>query len=48
MAALVFPPNPVNGQQFTASNNIVYVYETDKWTSKGAIVNSAADRDWET
>ena len=45
MAVLIFPSNPTNGQQYTASNNIVYVYQTDKWTSIGAIVDHDPDSD---
>jgi hypothetical protein len=42
MAPLYFPPG-TNNQQFTASNNIVYVYQVDKWTSIGAIVDHDPD-----
>ena len=42
MAPLYFPPG-TNGQQFTASNNIAYVYQVDKWTSLGAIVDADAE-----
>jgi hypothetical protein len=45
MAVLVFPPNPSSGQTFTASNNIVYVYQSDKWTSIGAIVDTSPGSD---
>ena len=43
MAALVFPTNPTNNQEFTASNGILYVYKTDKWVSLGAIVDYVPD-----
>ena len=43
MAALNFPPNPNDGESFTASNNITYVYTTNKWTSIGAIVDNDPD-----
>ena len=34
--ALQFPANPSNGQSFTASNNIVYVYDGEKWITQGS------------
>lgn len=43
MAALNFPPDPNDGASFTASNNITYVYTTNKWTSVGAIVDNDPD-----
>lgn len=38
---LLFPPNPVEDQKFTGTNNIVYVYDGAKWTSVGATVISS-------
>ena len=33
---LQFPNNPSNGQSFTASNNLVYVYDGEKWITTGS------------
>ena len=43
MSALVFPSNPSNGQQFTAQNNIRYVFTSNKWQSIGSISDSNPD-----
>ena len=34
--AIQFPANPSNGQSFTASNNLVYVYDGEKWITTGS------------
>ena len=34
--ALEFPASPVNNQTYTASNNIIYVWDGSAWTSVGA------------
>ena len=41
--ALSFPPNPVNGQKYVATNNTVYTYDVDKWigTSNPAVTTVA-------
>ena len=33
---LQFPKNPSNGQQFTASNNLIYVWDGEKWITTGS------------
>lgn len=33
---LQFPNNPSNGQQFTASNNLIYVWDGEKWITTGS------------
>lgn len=39
---LEFPAGPVLDQQFTAQNNIVYIYTGGEWTSIGANTVSTA------
>ena len=36
--AIQFPGSPAENDTFTASNQIVYVYDGQKWTSLGATV----------
>ena len=38
MSAIKFPSNPVNGQQYSAPNGIVYTFDSIKWV--GAVVGS--------
>ena len=33
---LQFPKNPSNGQQYTASNNLIYVWDGEKWITTGS------------
>jgi len=33
---LQFPNNPSNGQQYTASNNLIYVWDGEKWITTGS------------
>ena len=48
---LVFPPNPVDGNQYTLSNGIVYIYtkeddaELGKYTSLGATTITGENAD---
>jgi len=36
--SIEFPPGtPTQGNQFTASNDITYIYDGDKWVSIGTI-----------
>ena len=37
--ALNFPSNPVNGQQYTGDNGIVYTYNDGRWIGAGALGN---------
>ena len=37
MAVLTFPANPSNNDLYTAENDVVYIYQTNKWTSIGAV-----------
>jgi len=34
--AIQFPNSPSNGQTFTASNNIIYRWDGEKWTTIGS------------
>ena len=39
---LEFPADPAQDQQFTAQNNIIYIYTGQEWTSIGANTVSTA------
>ena len=40
LSELEFPANPTLNMSVTANNNIVYVWDGEKWTSLGAITST--------
>ena len=42
--ALNFPSNPVNGQQYTGDNGIVYTYSNGRWVGAGALGNTVPSK----
>ena len=40
LSELEFPANPTVNESVTCTNNIVYVWDGEKWTSLGAITSS--------
>ena len=40
VSVIAFPANPTLNQSVTCSNNIVYVWDGEKWTSLGAITST--------
>ena len=44
MAIIIFPPNPNQGDTFTADNGVVYTYDGVKWEgATGNLLNVTTD-----
>lgn len=42
MTAIIFPSNPVTGQEFVASNGATYIFSGSYWSSVTAIEDGTA------
>jgi hypothetical protein len=43
MTVISFPSNPYIGQQYTASNNIAYVWDGEKWESQASLFGAGTN-----